>query len=61
MIKEFFTVMGFQGSAWLIVTGLVLGAGAYNISNPSREPYKVDTTRAITYTGKGQFRCQTGC
>jgi hypothetical protein len=61
MIKEFFTVMGFQGSAWLIVTGLMLGAGAYTISNPTRDEYQESMYRATTYTGRGQFRCQIGC
>jgi hypothetical protein len=46
---------------WLAVVGVSAGTIAYHVNNPQPEPYKASMTRATTYTGKGQFKCQTGC
>lgn len=47
--------------AWLAVAGVSAGTIAYHVNNPQPETYKASMTKATTYTGKGQFRCQTGC
>lgn len=61
MIREFFAYTGFQGSALLVALAFSTGAVAYNLVNPAQEAYRDNMYRATTYTGKGQFRCQTGC
>jgi len=61
MIKEFFTYFGIQGSIWIATIAFSTGAGIYTVQHPTHDPYKPDMTRATTYTGKGQFRCQIGC
>jgi hypothetical protein len=44
------------------VTGLVGGTSAYQIERYYKYPeYKESSYRATTYTGKGQFKCQTAC
>lgn len=46
---------------WATLAGVVTGVTAYHISNPQPEEYKPNMTRSTTITGKGQFKCQTGC
>ena len=60
-MKEFLTYYGLQGLTWIALVGVTVGAGIYNVTNPTHATYKADMTRATTYTGKGQFRCQVGC
>lgn len=43
------------------VFGISIGLGVYHTQHPSHTSYSVSTYRDTTYTGKGQFRCQTGC
>jgi hypothetical protein len=59
MIKEF--LVYWQTMAVLVTVGLGTGVLAYHAANPQPEPYKESMTRATTITGRGQFRCQTGC
>jgi len=46
---------------WLTLAGAATGTVVYHINNPEPQEYKPSLTRATTVTGKGQFRCQTGC
>ena len=45
------------------IVGMVGGTTVYQIEKSYTEPqpYKANMVRASTYTGKGQFKCQTGC
>lgn len=45
------------------MAGALVGTSAYHIkkSYSAPVPYKESMVRAGTYTGKGQFKCQTGC
>jgi hypothetical protein len=45
------------------ISGLAVGTGAYQIEQYYKYPQYKETNfyRATTYTGKGQFKCQTGC
>ena len=47
--------------AWATVAGALGGIVTYNLANPSQPEYKASMYRATTITGRGQFRCQTGC
>ena len=46
---------------WLTLAGAATGTVVYNVNNPEPREYRPDMTRATTITGRGQFRCQTGC
>lgn len=59
MLKEF--LVYWQAMAVLTIVGTGSGVVAYHATNPKPAIYKPDMTRATTITGKGQFRCQTGC
>jgi hypothetical protein len=41
--------------------GVTVGAAVYHITQPQETVYKPTMTRAVTITGQGQFKCQTGC
>ena len=44
------------------ISGLAVGTSAYQIEQHYKYPrYSESTYRESTYTGKGQFKCQTGC
>lgn len=45
------------------ISGAVVGSSVYQIQESYSAPqqYKANMVRATTYTGKGQFKCQTGC
>lgn len=60
-MKEFLTYYGLQGLTWMALVGVTVGAGIYNVTNPTHDTYKDNMYRATTYTGRGQFRCQVGC
>jgi hypothetical protein len=53
VVYYWFTLLG--------ISGIMSGMFAYNAINPLPETYKANMYRATTYTGKGQFKCQTGC
>ena len=46
---------------WASLAGALGGTVVYNLTNPDAKEYRPDMTRATTITGRGQFRCQTGC
>jgi hypothetical protein len=51
-------------TSWLTmaaVLGLTVGAAVYHMTQPGTTEYKPTMTRAVTITGQGQFKCQTGC
>ena len=59
-MSEFFTWQMAQFILAAAVTGGTIGVGTYEYEH-YRPPYQESTYRETTYTGKGQFRCQTGC
>ena len=46
---------------WATAAGVGTGIVAYRVANPEVPEYKPSLTRATTVTGRGQFKCQTGC
>ena len=50
--------------SWLtsaLALGITAGALAYHTTQARETVYKPTQTRAVTITGQGQFKCQTGC
>jgi hypothetical protein len=50
--------------SWLtsaLALGITAGALVYHTTQPGTTEYKPTMTRAVTITGQGQFKCQTGC
>jgi hypothetical protein len=41
--------------------GMTVGAAVYHVTQPQEQEFKPSMTRAVTVTGQGQFKCQTGC
>ena len=44
-----------------LTLGITVGAAAYHMTQPGTTEYKPSMSRAVTITGQGQFKCQTGC
>jgi hypothetical protein len=62
-MNEYLTWQACQILLTCTISGLVVGTSVYQIeqSFSKPQPYKANMVRATTYTGKGQFKCQTGC
>jgi hypothetical protein len=51
-------------TSWLTMAaalGITVGAAAYHVTQTGTTEYRPSMTRAVTITGQGQFKCQTGC
>jgi hypothetical protein len=61
-MNEWLTIQMGQLLLTCTISGLVVGTSVYEIEQNYKYPaYKANSVRATTFTGKGQFRCQTGC
>ena len=61
MFKEFIAFINWPAATVLVAIGITSGVISYHVVNPQPKPFKESMIRSTTITGKGQFKCQTGC
>jgi hypothetical protein len=61
-MNEYLTWQACQILLVCTISGAVVGTSVFQIEQHyNYRPYKESTYRATTVTGKGNFKCQTGC